>query len=131
MLLTINSLSPSLSVTNSPAILYPITLQFDLLSAGAAINAVAIKASSVSIALNCFLISFDVLFITVSVIEDYCIAFLVLSDEAEIIYKTTDFYSPEHEHCLKYNDKKINITWPSISSSYLLSPKDAKGQSLA
>jgi len=55
--------------------------------------------------------------------------FLVLSDEAEIIYKTTEFYSPEHEHCLKYNDKKINITWPSISSQYLLSPKDAKGQS--
>jgi dTDP-4-dehydrorhamnose 3,5-epimerase len=53
-----------------------------------------------------------------------------LSDEAEIIYKTTEFYSPKHEHCLKYNDIKINITWPSISSQYLLSPKDAKGQSL-
>jgi dTDP-4-dehydrorhamnose 3,5-epimerase len=63
--------------------------------------------------------------------EDFAHGFLVLSDEAEIIYKTTDFYSPEHEHCLKYNDKKINITWPSISSQYLLSPKDAKGQSLA
>ena len=56
--------------------------------------------------------------------------FLVLSDVAEIVYKTTDFYSPEHEHCLKYNDKQINITWPSISSQYLLSPKDARGQSL-
>mgnify|MGYP005651693069 FL=1 len=63
--------------------------------------------------------------------EDFAHGFLVLSDEAEIIYKTTEFYSPEHEHCLKYNDKKINITWPSISSQYLLSPKDAKGQSLA
>ena len=62
--------------------------------------------------------------------EGFAHGFLVLSDEAEIIYKTTDFYSPEHEHCLKYNDKKINITWPSISSQYLLSPKDAKGQSL-
>ena len=63
--------------------------------------------------------------------EGFAHGFLVLSDEAEIIYKTTDFYSPEHEHCLKYNDKKINITWPSISSQYLLSPKDAKGQSLS
>ena len=63
--------------------------------------------------------------------EGFAHGFLVLSDEAEIIYKTTDFYSPEYEHCLKYNDKKINITWPSISSQYLLSPKDAKGQSLA
>lgn len=62
--------------------------------------------------------------------EGFAHGFLVLSDEAEIVYKTTDFYSPEHEHCLKYNDKKINITWPSISSQYLLSPKDAKGQSL-
>ena len=62
--------------------------------------------------------------------EGFAHGFLVLSDEAEIIYKTTDFYSPEHEHCLKYNDKEINITWPSISSQYILSPKDAKGQSL-
>ena len=62
--------------------------------------------------------------------EGFAHGFLVLSDEAEIVYKTTEFYSPEHEHCLKYNDKKINITWPSISSQYLLSPKDAKGQSL-
>ena len=62
--------------------------------------------------------------------EGFAHGFLVLSDEAEIIYKTTDFYSPEHEYCLKYNDKKINITWPSISSQYLLSPRDAKGQSL-
>ena len=63
--------------------------------------------------------------------EGFAHGFLVLSDEAEIIYKTTEFYSPEHEHCLKYNDKKTNITWPSISSQYLLSPKDTKGQSLA
>ena len=62
--------------------------------------------------------------------EGFAHGFLVLSDEAEIIYKTTEFYFPEHEHCLKYNDKQINITWPSISSPYLLSPKDAKGQSL-
>ena len=62
--------------------------------------------------------------------EGFAHGFLVLSDEAEIIYKTTEFYSPEHEYCLKYNDKKINITWPSISSQYLLSPKDARGQSL-
>ena len=62
--------------------------------------------------------------------EGFAHGFLVLSDEADIIYKTTEFYSPEHEYCLKYNDKKINITWPSISSQYLLSPKDARGQSL-
>jgi len=63
--------------------------------------------------------------------EGFAHGFLVLSDQAEIVYKTTDFYYPEHEYCLKYNDKQINITWPSISSQYLLSPKDTKGQSLA
>ena len=62
--------------------------------------------------------------------EGFAHGFLVLSDEAEIVYKTTEFYSPEYEHCLKYNDKQINISWPSISSQYLLSPKDSKGQSL-
>lgn len=62
--------------------------------------------------------------------EGFAHGFLVLSNEAEVVYKTTDFYSPEHEHCLKYNDKKINIIWPSISPKYLLSPKDSKGKSL-
>jgi dTDP-4-dehydrorhamnose 3,5-epimerase len=63
--------------------------------------------------------------------EGFAHGFLALSDEAEVNYKTTKYYSKEHEQCLLYNDKKINITWPSISSKYLLSPKDLKGNNLA
>ena len=56
--------------------------------------------------------------------------FLVLSEEAEIIYKTTEFYSKQHEHTIKYDDKKIDIAWPFISGKFILSPKDAKGHNL-
>lgn len=63
--------------------------------------------------------------------EGFAHGFLVLSDEAEIIYKTTQFYSIDHERCIKYDDKKLNISWPTLESKYILSPKDLKGSSLA
>jgi dTDP-4-dehydrorhamnose 3,5-epimerase len=52
--------------------------------------------------------------------------FLVLSDFAEVIYKTTDFYAPEHERCILWNDAQLGIEWP-VSGAPLLSPKDAAG----
>jgi dTDP-4-dehydrorhamnose 3,5-epimerase len=55
--------------------------------------------------------------------------FLVLSDTAEFLYKTTDFYAPQFECCLKWDDPTIAIEWP-LQGSPLLSAKDAVGLSL-
>lgn len=55
--------------------------------------------------------------------------FLVLTETAEFLYKTTDFYYPEHERCIAWNDPEIGIAWP-VGESPVLSAKDAKGASL-
>ncbi|HZF19039.1 MAG TPA: dTDP-4-dehydrorhamnose 3,5-epimerase [Burkholderiales bacterium] len=52
--------------------------------------------------------------------------FFVLSDFAEVIYKTTDFYAPDHERCILWNDPQLGIEWP-VSGAPLLSAKDAAG----
>lgn len=52
--------------------------------------------------------------------------FLVLSDVAEFLYKTTDYYAPEHERCIQWNDPELNIQWP-ITDKPMVSQKDAKG----
>lgn len=52
--------------------------------------------------------------------------FLVLSDIADFEYKCTDFYHPEFEKCLIWNDPIINVKWPIIEEP-ILSPKDRKG----
>ena len=44
--------------------------------------------------------------------EDFAHGFLVISDTAEFLYKTTDLYGPDHETCILWNDKNINIKWP-------------------
>lgn len=56
--------------------------------------------------------------------------FLVLSDTAEFLYKTTDYYAPEHERCIAWNDPQLNIDWP-LDVEPTLSLKDGQGQSLA
>ncbi|SCA63958.1 dTDP-4-dehydrorhamnose 3,5-epimerase [Chlamydiales bacterium SCGC AG-110-P3] len=53
-------------------------------------------------------------------------AFLVTSDSAEFLYKTTDFYSPADERCIAWNDPTLNISWP-INGSPLVSKKDEVG----
>ena len=55
--------------------------------------------------------------------------FLVLSDMAEFLYKTTDYYAPEHERCIRWNDEQLGIQWP-LSGLPALSDKDARGLSL-
>lgn len=55
--------------------------------------------------------------------------FCVLSDFAEVLYKATDFYAPEHERSIAWNDPEIGIDWP-LSGAPLLSPKDAAGAHL-
>lgn len=52
--------------------------------------------------------------------------FCVLSDFAEVLYKATDFYAPEHERSIAWNDPEIGIDWP-LSGTPKLSPKDAAG----
>jgi dTDP-4-dehydrorhamnose 3,5-epimerase len=53
--------------------------------------------------------------------------FLVLSESADFLYKTTDYYAPEHERCIAWNDSQIAIAWPDIGISPLLSAKDRAG----
>jgi dTDP-4-dehydrorhamnose 3,5-epimerase len=53
--------------------------------------------------------------------------FLVLSEEAEFLYKTTDFYAPDCERCIVWNDPTLAIDWP-LSGPPLLSPTDARGE---
>ncbi|TAK12828.1 MAG: dTDP-4-dehydrorhamnose 3,5-epimerase [Acidobacteria bacterium] len=52
--------------------------------------------------------------------------FAVVSDKAEVLYKTTDYYAPEHDRTLIWNDPTIGIEWP-LSGEPSLSPKDSKG----
>lgn len=56
--------------------------------------------------------------------------FYVLSDEAEFIYKCTDYYHPEDEHCLLWNDPALAIDWPLQASEPELSVKDISGKVL-
>jgi dTDP-4-dehydrorhamnose 3,5-epimerase len=55
--------------------------------------------------------------------------FLVLSESAEFLYKTTDYYAPEHERTLLWNDPKVGVQWP-LAGAPLLKPKDAAGTPL-
>ena len=59
--------------------------------------------------------------------------FLVTSESAEFLYKTTEYYAPEHERCIVWNDPTMRIEWPLKEngiSTPLLSIKDIKGQLL-
>jgi dTDP-4-dehydrorhamnose 3,5-epimerase len=56
--------------------------------------------------------------------------FLVLSDQADFLYKTTDFYSPKDERCLAWNDPTVGIDWP-LENEPILTIKDQNGASLA
>lgn len=56
--------------------------------------------------------------------------FLVLSESAEFLYKTTDYYAPTHERSIAWNDPGLNIAWP-LEGAPLLSGKDAVSALLA
>jgi len=58
--------------------------------------------------------------------EGFAHGFLVLSDTAEFLYKTTDYYAPEYERCIIWNDAILNIQWPG-NEAPVLSSKDAQG----
>jgi dTDP-4-dehydrorhamnose 3,5-epimerase len=61
--------------------------------------------------------------------EGFAHGFLVISDSAEFLYKTTDYWAPEHERCILWNDADIGIEWP-VDAPPLLSKKDQKGMLL-
>ena len=56
--------------------------------------------------------------------------FVVLSESADCLYKTTDYYAPEHERCLIWNDPEIGIDWP-LDREPVLSAKDQLGLPLS
>ena len=56
--------------------------------------------------------------------------FLVVSESAEVLYKTTDYYAPGHERCIVWNDPDLAIAWPLDGAEPILSPKDKAGQTL-
>ena len=60
--------------------------------------------------------------------EGFAHGFLTLSETSEFLYKTTDFYHPESERCILWNDDILNINW-SKGLNIQLSPKDLLGQS--
>jgi len=57
-------------------------------------------------------------------------AFVTLSESADFLYKTSDFYAPAAERCIRWNDPQIGIGWP-LESEPLVSSKDAQGLPLA
>ena len=57
--------------------------------------------------------------------------FYVTSTEAEVLYKASDYYAPEWERCILWNDPATGIEWPTQGEIPMLSPKDLKGKPLA
>lgn len=62
--------------------------------------------------------------------EGFAHGFYVLSEEAEFVYKCTDYYNPTAEHSLLWNDATVGINWP-LAGEPSLSAKDAAGKILA
>ena len=53
--------------------------------------------------------------------------FLVLSESADFLYKTTDYYAPAYERCIRWDDPHLAITWPDVGVPPALSGKDQQG----
>ncbi|EEZ6201751.1 dTDP-4-dehydrorhamnose 3,5-epimerase [Escherichia coli] len=63
--------------------------------------------------------------------EGFAHGFLVLSEVAEFVYKTNNFYSPECERTIKWDDNDLNIKWPlQLIDNVIVSDKDNKGNAL-
>ncbi|MDM0114697.1 dTDP-4-dehydrorhamnose 3,5-epimerase [Variovorax sp. J22R133] len=59
--------------------------------------------------------------------EGFAHGFLVLSESADFLYKTTDYYAPEHERCILWSDPTLGIAWPDLRAAPVLSAKDLLG----
>ncbi len=53
--------------------------------------------------------------------------FVVLSEYADFLYKTTDYWAPEHERCIRWNDADLAVAWPLDGMAPIVSVKDAAG----
>ncbi len=62
--------------------------------------------------------------------EGFAHGFVVQSDSAEFLYKTTDYYAPTHERCILWNDATLQVEWPD-GIHPILSAKDSRGSSFA
>lgn len=62
--------------------------------------------------------------------EGFAHGFLVVSDSADFLYKTTDYYAPVHERCIRWDDPGLGIRWPDLGVQPTLSAKDQAGSSL-
>ncbi|MCK5002679.1 MAG: dTDP-4-dehydrorhamnose 3,5-epimerase [Gammaproteobacteria bacterium] len=58
--------------------------------------------------------------------EGFAHGFVVLSDTAEFLYKTTDYYAPQYERCIRWDDNDLSIDW-QYGDAPLVSEKDAQG----
>jgi dTDP-4-dehydrorhamnose 3,5-epimerase len=56
--------------------------------------------------------------------EGFAHGFLTMSDHATFLYKTNQFYSPEHESSIRWNDETLNIIWPKVGR-FIVSSKDS------
>jgi dTDP-4-dehydrorhamnose 3,5-epimerase len=62
--------------------------------------------------------------------EGFAHGFLVLSETADVVYKTTAFYSPDHERCIKWDDQCLAICWPDPGVPLIISAKDLAAESI-
>lgn len=62
--------------------------------------------------------------------EGFAHGFVTLSESAEFLYKTTDYWYPEHERCIRWDDTALGIDW-ALETAPALSAKDAQGKLLA
>jgi len=63
--------------------------------------------------------------------EGFAHGFLTLSEDAEFLYKTTDYWHPEAERCIRWDDPALAIAWPDLGAPPTVSAKDAQGLALA
>jgi len=63
--------------------------------------------------------------------EGFAHGFLVLSDSADFLYKTTDYYHPEADRCIRWDDPDLAVEWPLGGAAPILAAKDAAGRRLA
>jgi dTDP-4-dehydrorhamnose 3,5-epimerase len=63
--------------------------------------------------------------------EGFAHGFYVMSELADVLYKTTDYYAPQHERTILWNDPDLAIAWPLGDTEPMLSTKDEQGDRLA
>ena len=63
--------------------------------------------------------------------EGFAHGFVILSDAAEVLYKTTDYWVPEHERCIAWDDPQIGVDWRLDGMAPILSAKDQRGTAFA